>query len=174
MKTLNKNKNFLAIDDEFSNLENSKIAIVSAPYEHSTSYGKGTSKGPEEILKASAYVEFYDDEFDRELCFEKGIATIQPIEFAEKKDKEAIKLIKKQVEELISRNKFVVTLGGEHTISIAPIEAHYKKREAASKQLVADPTPNKAVRQRTNHFDNPHSEVEYAFPQVGPHRHFCL
>ena len=127
MKTLGKDRNFLAIEKEFSELNNSRIAIVSAPYEHSVSYGKGASKGPNEILKASAYVEFYDDEFENELCFEKGIATIKPIEFHNKKNKEALELIKNQVDELLSLNKFVVTLGGEHTISIAPIEAHFRK-----------------------------------------------
>ncbi len=127
MKTLGKVRNFLAIEKEFSDIDNSKIAIVSAPYEYSVSYGKGAAHGPEEILKASAFVEFYDDEFERELCFEKGVATIEPINFKDKTHYDALKLIKNQVEELLSLNKFVVTLGGEHTISIAPIEAHFKK-----------------------------------------------
>jgi agmatinase len=127
MKTLGKGRNFLGIEKEFSELNNSEIAVVSAPYEHSVSYGKGASKGPDEILKASAYVEFYDDEFENELCFEKGIVAIKPIEFHNKKNKEALELIKNQVDELLSLNKFVVTLGGEHTISIAPIQAHFRK-----------------------------------------------
>ncbi|OGU12823.1 MAG: agmatinase [Ignavibacteria bacterium GWB2_35_12] len=120
------NKNYLAIEEKYSNLNDSAIAVVSAPYEHSTSYGKGASLGPKAILKASAFVEFYDDEFERELCFDLGIATIKHIKFKKKYDKEALELIKQQVDEFIRMGKFVVTLGGEHTISIAPIEAHYK------------------------------------------------
>src|SRR3989339_659603 len=126
MKTLGINKNYLAIEEKYSNLNDSAIAVVSAPYEHSTSYGKGASLGPKAILKASAFVEFYDDEFERELCFDLGIATIKHIKFKKKYDKEALELIKQQVDEFIRMGKFVVTLGGEHTISIAPIEAHYK------------------------------------------------
>jgi len=132
MKTIEIDKNFLAIEEKYSNLDDSAIAIVSAPYEHSTSYGKGASKGPEAILKASAFVEFYDDEFENELCFEKGIASIKPINFKKKQDKEALELIRNQVDELIKLKKFVVTLGGEHTISIAPIEEHFKHYPAMS------------------------------------------
>ena len=52
MKELGIKKNFLAIEKEYSNYKDSKIVIVSAPLEKTVSYGKGTSKGPEEILKA--------------------------------------------------------------------------------------------------------------------------
>ena len=67
MEVYGTDKNFLAIGPEHSSLELSSIAIVSAPYEHTVSYGAGTKKGPKGIIKASAYVEFYDDETKREL-----------------------------------------------------------------------------------------------------------
>jgi len=126
MKILDPTSNFLAIDEEFSSIEDSAIAIVSAPYEHTVSYGGGAKKGPKAIIDASAYVEFYDDEFDRELCYDKGICTISPIEFGKKVDRPALDLIQDQVNDLIEMEKFVVTLGGDHTISTAPIAAHFK------------------------------------------------
>lgn len=126
MNTLDSNNNFLAIDTHCT-LNESAIVIVSAPYEHTVSYGGGTRLGPKGILKASAYVEFYDDEFDNELCFEKGIATLEPIEFGSNTDRAALNIIETQVRELLDIGKFVVTLGGEHTISTAPIKAHYDK-----------------------------------------------
>ncbi|MGA2297373.1 MAG: agmatinase [FCB group bacterium] len=132
MKVLNKKYNFLAIENKYSNLKDSKIVILSAPFENSTSYGKGTSKGPVEILKASAFVEFYDDEFEKELCFDIGIATIEPLDFKNKKSVEAINFVEKEVEKLLEVEKFVVTIGGEHTISIAPIKAFYKKYPSLS------------------------------------------
>ena len=126
MNTLDEKSNFLAIEKQYSNYNDSKIIIISAGYEHTVSYGKGASLGPSEILRASAYVEFYDDEFDRELCFDMGIATMEPLDFYDKFDQEALDLIKSAVENGIKNNKFVVTLGGEHTISAASIEAHFK------------------------------------------------
>lgn len=124
MKTLGHKKNFLAIENEHSSLETSRIAVVSAPYEHTVSYGAGAGKGPGAILEASAYVEFYDDEFERELCFDLGIATVRPLDFDGKVDQSALDLIARQVSSLIGMGKFVVTLGGEHSISTAPILAH--------------------------------------------------
>ncbi len=127
IKTIKEFENFLSIEDKYSNLIDSTIAIVQAPYEHTVSYGEGAMLGPKAIIEASWQVEFYDEEFDRELCFEKGIATIEPIEFGDKIDADALQLIYQQVSDLLNSNKFVVTLGGEHTISTAPIQAHYVK-----------------------------------------------
>jgi agmatinase len=127
METLNINENFLAIEEEYSNLRDSKIAILPVPYEHTVSYGGGAGQGPDAIIKASQYVEFYDDEFDKEVCFEQGIATIKPIEFNGKTDQDALDLISENVDYLLEMDKFVVTLGGEHTISTAPILSHLKK-----------------------------------------------
>ncbi len=126
-KTLDIDNNFLKIEEEFSNFDNSKIAILSVPYEHTVSYGKGAGKGPQAIIDASAFVEFYDDEFEQEVCFDYGITTIEPLDFDGKVDKDALEFIEKNVEELLNCGKFVVTTGGEHTISTAPIAAHFKK-----------------------------------------------
>ncbi len=125
IKTLPLKSNFLAIEKEFSSYDNSKIVILSAPYEKTTSYGKGTAKGPEAILKASHYVEFFDEETAKEVCFETGIATLEPLRFGKLSGKKALDLIYKNVDEHIKNGKFVITLGGEHSISTAPIKAHF-------------------------------------------------
>ncbi len=132
LQVFEESSNFLAIEHEYSTLEESSIAIISAPYEHTVSYGGGAAKGPKAIREASAYVEFYDDEFDRELCFDKGIATLKPLKFKNIYDAEALDIIRRQTEVLLEKDKFVVTLGGEHTISTAPIAAHYAKYPAMS------------------------------------------
>lgn len=130
MKTKNNyysiKNNFLAIEEKYSNYEDSLVAILPVPFEQTTSYGKGTSKGPKAILDASHYVEFFDEEMNREFCFEKGICTLLPLEFNKKiKGKAALEFIYKNVKKHIDNRKFVVTLGGEHSISTAPIRAHF-------------------------------------------------
>lgn len=132
MKTLGIKKNFLAIEDKYSSYENSKIAILSAPFEKTVSYGKGTADGPKEIIKASHYVEFYDEELDRELVFEKGIATLPELKFKDMSTKKGINKIYKNVKDLIADEKFVVTLGGEHSLSSAPAKAHFEAYENLS------------------------------------------
>jgi len=132
IKTYGAKRNFLAIDEKHSSLESAGIAILPAPYEHTVSYGGGTRRGPRGILDASAYVEFYDDEFDRELCFDVGIATVRSLELDGIVDGAALAAIQRAVAQLIGAGKFVVTLGGEHTISTAPILAHLEAYPAMS------------------------------------------
>ncbi|MFH1050001.1 MAG: agmatinase [bacterium] len=156
LKTLGIKNNFLAIEKQYSNLKDSKIVILPVPYESTTSYGKGTKLGPKGILDASAFVEFYDDEFDREICFDKGIATITPLDFKNKSGKTALNLIEKHVTELLEINKFVVTLGGEHTISTAPILSHFKKH------------PDMSIL----HFDA-HSDLRETYEET-PYSHACF
>jgi agmatinase len=127
MNILGTEANFLGLDPEHSTLDSAEIAIVSAPYEHTVSYGGGTRRGPEAILAASHFVEFWDEEFRRELAFEKGITTIAPLEFGNAVDEAALAVIEAQVGELLDQGKFVATLGGEHTISRAPIKAHFDR-----------------------------------------------
>lgn len=128
-KTLNIEKNFLGIEAQYSNLEDSKVVIVPIPYELTVSYGSGTAKGPEAILKASHYVELYDEETGREVYRELGIATLEPLNLKGLSEKDALGLIFDTCNKLISKGKFIISLGGEHTITqalIAPFANEYK------------------------------------------------
>ena len=73
MRILDSKSNFLALDKKYSSLEKSAVVIVPAPFERSTSYGKGTVNGPKAILAASAQVEFYDDEFNRKSASKRAL-----------------------------------------------------------------------------------------------------
>jgi len=132
MKELGIKKNFLAIEKEVSTYKTSEIVILSAPFEKTVSYGKGTKNGPKEILEASHYVEFYDEELDRELCFDKGICTLEPLDIAKLSPKAALNKIYKATAKVLEDNKFPVILGGEHSISSAPIKAFHEKFENLS------------------------------------------
>ncbi len=125
MKVLPTSQNFLGLPRKSSEHTSSKIVVLSVPYEKTVSYGGGTAKGPEAILKASHYVEFLDDEFFRELCFEQGIVTLPPINFGKRTGKNMLDYLQGAISKEIENGKFVVTLGGEHTISTAPIMAHF-------------------------------------------------
>ncbi|MAT38922.1 MAG: agmatinase [Ectothiorhodospiraceae bacterium] len=125
-------ENFLGLEPGNSSYSNSKIVILTAPYERTVSYGEGTGGGPAAILRGSQYVEFWDEEFHRELCFEKGIVSLRPLSFENLNDEASLALIERSVGEYLDDEKFVVTLGGEHTISAAPIRAHLKKYPSMS------------------------------------------
>ncbi|MFH0989570.1 MAG: agmatinase [bacterium] len=127
MKVVDGSRNFLKTGKSSGAFETSKVVILPIPYEHTVSFGGGTAKGPAAIIKASHYVEFYDEETRKEVHTQVGIATLPPINFGKKKDKPAIDMIEKRVTELLNQDKFVVSLGGEHTISAGTIAAHANK-----------------------------------------------
>lgn len=124
-RALGIDSNFLGLEPSASGYDASTIVIVSAPYEKTVSYGGGTAKAPAAIIDASHYVEFLDDEFHRELCFERGIATLPPLDFSKVEGRAMLDMLEEAVANELKNEKFVVTLGGEHTISTAPILAHY-------------------------------------------------
>ena len=51
--------------------EQSKLHLLPVPWEVTTSYGRGTSRGPEAILKASPQIDFFDFDFGK--AYEAGI-----------------------------------------------------------------------------------------------------
>ncbi len=132
MKELKRKNNFLGLGKKYSSYNKSEIVILQAPLEKTVSYGEGTKDGPKQILKASHYVEFFDEELNRELAFDKGICTLEEIQLSNLGVKKSIEKIYKEVKKHIDTNKFVVTLGGEHSLSSAPIKAHFDKYENLS------------------------------------------
>ncbi|HYQ48627.1 MAG TPA: agmatinase, partial [Thermodesulfovibrionales bacterium] len=65
----------------------------------------------------------YDEELDTEIyTVTGGIATIRPMDFRGN-DADAVEAIQRQVAGLIEKEKTVVCIGGEHTISIRPARA---------------------------------------------------
>jgi len=124
MKYLNTKKNFLAIPEkELHEYATSKYVIQSAPYEHTSSYLAGSNKGPGAIIKASQYVEFYDEELDQETYKKGGICTLEPISFKGLVDLKAVQAIEKATDKLIKDKKFPITLGAEHTITLGVAKA---------------------------------------------------
>jgi agmatinase len=127
VKALGRRENFLGIESRISSYASSKIVVLPVPYEQTVSYGRGTGQGPRAILDASRYVEYYDEELGTELCRSVGIATLPILSLGKSADAKAISEIYAAVKNLIADGKFVVVLGGEHTISQAPIKAYLEK-----------------------------------------------
>lgn len=128
MNVLPSSDNFLGLDDEkYFGYDKSKVVIQSLPYEYTSSYLAGSAKGPKAILKASQYVECYDEELDQETYLKTGIATLPTLEFGEKIDSEAIALIEQQTDKLLEDKKFVVSLGAEHTVTYGIVRAFARK-----------------------------------------------
>jgi agmatinase len=114
--------NFGLLDPAASDYSRSRVAVLPVPFERTTSYGKGTSAGPAAILRASQAMELYDEELGSE-PFSQGIATL-PSFLPEAFDMaEAMAELQAEAHAHLERGKFLVTLGGEHSLSQAPIKA---------------------------------------------------
>ena len=112
-------KQFLEIEPEYSSFDNSKVVIIPAGYEKTTTYGKGTKNGPNAILAASQIVEDYDVELGCEPYKKLGIHTLPEMKFS----KDAHKDIYDVTKMLLQKDKVPFLLGGEHSISYGAVKA---------------------------------------------------
>lgn len=98
------------------------MVVIPAPFDQTTSYLPGTRFGPRAILEASRQVEFYDEELDRE-PFEIGIATLAEIEIEPADLESGLRKLEEVVAAVAAKGKMPLTLGGEHSLTLAPVGA---------------------------------------------------
>lgn len=115
--------NFGGLPPELSALNKSRFVILPLPYEATTSYGKGTKFGPGAIIQASRNMELYDEELGFEPC-EAGIHTTEDLLFPDASPDAMVGIVGDAVSHYLSRGKFVVSLGGEHSLSYPAFLAH--------------------------------------------------
>lgn len=114
--------NFGSIPRELATYEKSAIAILPVPYDATTSYKPGARDGPSAIISASRNMELYDDELGKNLS-NVGICTLDELDVLIDPEKMTNRVYE-SVKQLILDRKFVVTLGGEHSISVGSVKAH--------------------------------------------------
>jgi agmatinase len=112
-------------EEEYSAFETSKVRILPVSYEGTVSYGTGTGKGAMAIVDASRNLELYDDETDAEV-YKIGIHTVEEMPSIDPPQAMMDSLYARSAE-LISLEKLLVTLGGEHSISAPIIRAHAER-----------------------------------------------
>ncbi len=93
------------------------FTVIPVPLEQSVSYGGGTGRGPAAILAASQQLEAWDGLSEP---IDAGIATMPPVN-CKGKINAVLSRIEKAVWAAVDRRSIPVVLGGEHTVSLAPI-----------------------------------------------------
>jgi len=122
---MNVQENFLGLNENISEYSKSKAVIVQVPYEGTVTYKKGTSEGPKSIIEASKEVEWYDDELDYIPC-DMGISTLKPVN-VKGSPEEVINNVYNETKKSLDDNKFMITLGGEHSITSGVVKAFKEK-----------------------------------------------
>ena len=116
----------------------SAVVILPVPVDRTTSYVGGTRNGPHEILQASSHMELWDEEVKADV-HAIGIHTLPEMELPFGEMEPLIEEIERVAYEIIGRDKFLVSLGGEHSITPPLVSAAARKYPGLSVlQIVTD------------------------------------
>ncbi|NGZ29188.1 MAG: agmatinase [Magnetococcales bacterium] len=102
-------------------LAKADVVILPVPYEGTVSYGRGTAAAPAAILAASSQLEHFDEELLCR-CNQVGIHTLPAMSVASS-PKAMLRHVAKAALPPLSKGKFLLTLGGEHSISVGVFRA---------------------------------------------------
>jgi len=123
--------------------DEAKVVIIPVPFEATTSYGGGTSRGPAAVLEASKQVDLFDHETGRP--YEAGIAMLDiprkitgwnsKAKKLGRKNVRAVNKISESVNEwvcdktraLLDTGKVSVVLGGDHSVPFGAIRAYAER-----------------------------------------------
>ena len=120
----NTETNYGGLEEQYSNLEKARVVILPIPYDDTSTWGKGADEGPAAILEASANMEIYDIETNSEI-YKVGIHTTEPV--TEKSSPEnMVHAVEAEVSKFLKLGKFVVGLGGEHSVTTGQVRAYAK------------------------------------------------
>lgn len=134
--------NFLYMIDSIVgclDVNDSDAVILAAPYEESSSYRKGASNGPREIKAClDKNLEFFDrftlsePAYDFKISYvdlgERDIENLAP--------EMAIQLVSQEHHSHLLADRFVLLLGGEHTVAIGAFDSVAKRYDAKKITIV--------------------------------------
>lgn len=127
MKLMSPEDGFLGLPEEASvTYDKARTAVIPFGLEASVTYGSGTSKGPDAILKASHAVELFDEELMKESYREINLVTLQQPKI-QTDIKKALSQLSRLVKRVVTDHKFPLVLGGEHSITPAIVQVLVEK-----------------------------------------------
>jgi agmatinase len=147
---------FLGVPADLKPNRTPSAAILPIPYDLTTSYQPGARRGPLAILEASTHLETFDEELLRETWEEVGIETLAPIVPDTAGPAATLERIESVAGEVVTGRRFLVGLGGEHSVS-APLVRAVRTRHPELGVLQLDA----------------HADLRESF-EGSPHNHACV
>lgn len=123
--TFGSKQNFLGLEKDHSTFERSKAVILPVPFQRVA--GSGARSAPSAILTASRGLSRFDEETNVDIAARHGIATLTPFPPAPLKEPAFLTKLSDLVSDLLSREKFVLTLGGDRLLTSACAAAAAKR-----------------------------------------------
>ena len=124
-------RNFAALSPQYTEFETSKVVILPIPYDSTTTWRSGSRDGPLAIIDASEHLELYDHELGRESHL-VGIHTLPELQPSMKGPEETVMRVHEVASELIRKDKFVMMLGGEHSLTVGMAKAFRESFDSLS------------------------------------------
>ena len=120
-------KTFAGIEQKYAQKESSKIYLQSIPYDGTSTWGKGADKGFDAFMDAAENMELFDIETNSEV-YTNGIHLLPEAPTFDSPH-DMFNYTYENTQSLLKENKFLTFFGGEHSISIGLIKAHYEHFE---------------------------------------------
>ncbi len=118
---------FAGLEDQYAAYEKARVVVLPVPLERTTTYAKGTAKGPCAIIEASRNMETFDEELQVETYQKLGIATLEEMDTEEGSLEQTLANISTAVLSLLKDGKFPLVLGGEHSLTPPCVSAVARK-----------------------------------------------
>ena len=122
---------FVSPPEEYATYERARVVVLPVPYDSTTTARAGARDGPAAIIDASEDMELYDLGLGFE-PFRWGIHTLPELAPHSGSAEATIDRVEEVVAELLDDGKFVVTLGGEHTVAVGAARAHARRTPGLS------------------------------------------
>ncbi len=113
---------FGGLPAELTEFTTARTLILPVPYDGTTSYVPGTRRGPAAILTASQNVELYDEELESSPC-DTGIHTLPELDISDEGPEATVRRVEEASRWAMSHGKFVIMLGGEHSLTPGAVRA---------------------------------------------------
>lgn len=117
--------NFAGLTSPYSDYDQSKIVVLPVPYDKTSTWVRGSEKGPEALLDASETLEWLDTETLTEV-YHHGIHTAAPV-LDDETPEQLCNAVEKRLDKLFADGKFPLTIGGNHTVSIGAFRSVAKR-----------------------------------------------
>jgi agmatinase len=114
-----------------TSFDDSRAVILPVPVDRTTSYVGGTRNGPRELLIASSHMELWDEEVGADV-HSAGLFTLPEMELPFGELDAVMDEIQRVAYEIVARDKFLVTLGGEHSITPPLVAAAAQRHRGLS------------------------------------------